>query len=50
MERRALPCRRELLDGTLIWNQRHLLHVLREFADHYITHRPHITHSTRTRR
>ncbi|MEU8924274.1 integrase core domain-containing protein [Kitasatospora sp. NPDC048545] len=41
MERRALTCRREPLDRTLIWNQRHLLHVLREFEDHYNTHRPH---------
>jgi putative transposase len=24
-------CRRELLDRTLIWNQRHLLRVLREY-------------------
>jgi hypothetical protein len=24
-------CRRELLDRTLIWNQAHLLHALREF-------------------
>jgi hypothetical protein len=28
-------CRRELLDRTLIWNQRHLLHTLREFEDFY---------------
>jgi hypothetical protein len=26
-----LTCRRELLDRTLIWNQRHLLRALREF-------------------
>jgi putative transposase len=31
MERWVLTCRRELLDRTLIWNQRHLLHALREF-------------------
>jgi hypothetical protein len=33
-------CRRELLDRTLIWNQHHLLHALREFEDHYNSHRP----------
>ncbi|MGW2817871.1 integrase core domain-containing protein [Streptomyces sp. NPDC001415] len=33
--------RRELLDRTLIWNQRHLLHALREFEDFYNSHRPH---------
>ena len=31
MERWVQTCRRELLDRTLIWNQRHLLHALREF-------------------
>ncbi|WP_236076589.1 integrase, partial [Streptomyces coffeae] len=30
MERWIQTCRRELLDRTLIWNQRHLLHALRE--------------------
>jgi putative transposase len=34
-------CRRELLDRTLIWNQRHLLHALREFEQFYNGHRPH---------
>jgi len=34
-------CRRELLDRTLIWNQRHLLHGLREYEVFYNTHRPH---------
>jgi len=34
-------CRRKLLDRTLIWNQRHLLHALREFEDFYNGHRPH---------
>jgi putative transposase len=29
MERWVRTCRRELLDRTLIWNQRHLLHALR---------------------
>ncbi|MFD9515335.1 integrase core domain-containing protein [Streptomyces mirabilis] len=41
MERWVQTCRRELLDRTLIWNQRHLLHVLREFEDFYNSHRPH---------
>ena len=36
-------CRRELLDRTLIWNQRHLMTVLRENEDFYNTHRPHRT-------
>jgi transposase InsO family protein len=31
MERWVQACRRELLDRTLIWNQRHLIHALREF-------------------
>jgi transposase InsO family protein len=31
MERWVRTCRRELLDRTLIWNQRHLIHALREF-------------------
>jgi transposase InsO family protein len=41
MERWVRTCRHELLDRTLIWNQRHLLHVLREFESHYNEHRPH---------
>jgi transposase InsO family protein len=41
MERWVQTCRRELLDRTLIWNYRHLLHVLRQFEIHYNTHRPH---------
>jgi transposase InsO family protein len=43
MERWILSCRRELLDRTLIWNQRHLLHALREFETFYNCHRPHRT-------
>jgi putative transposase len=31
MERWIQTCRHELLDRTLIWNQRHLLHALREY-------------------
>jgi transposase InsO family protein len=34
-------CRRELLDRTLIWNQSHLLHALREFEAFLNEHRPH---------
>ena len=34
-------CRRELLDRTLIWNQRHLRRVLREYETHHNQHRPH---------
>jgi transposase len=41
MERWIGSCRRELLDRTLIWNQRHLITVLREYEDFYNTHRPH---------
>ncbi|MEH0651924.1 integrase core domain-containing protein [Streptomyces scabiei] len=41
MERWVQTCRRELLDRTLIWNQRHLLHALREFEHFYNGHRPH---------
>jgi putative transposase len=41
MERWVRTCRREPLDRTLIYNQPHLLHVLREFEAHYNSHRPH---------
>jgi transposase InsO family protein len=41
MERWIGSCRRELLDRTLVWNQRHLMAVLREYEDSYNTHRPH---------
>ncbi|MDV9199829.1 integrase core domain-containing protein [Streptomyces sp. Wh19] len=41
MERWVQTCRRELLDRTLIWNQRHLLHALRAFEQFYSSHRPH---------
>ncbi|MEV6699299.1 integrase core domain-containing protein [Streptomyces sp. NPDC051453] len=40
-ERWVQTCRRELLDRTLNWNQRHLLHALREFETFYNEHRPH---------
>jgi putative transposase len=41
MERWIGSCRRELLDRTLIWNQRHLMLMLREYEDFYNSHRPH---------
>ena len=41
MERWIGSCRRELLDRTLIWNQRHLMMMLREYEDFYNSHRPH---------
>ncbi|ONI92942.1 integrase [Saccharothrix sp. ALI-22-I] len=41
MERRLRTCRHELLDRTLVWNQRHLLHALREYERFYNSHRPH---------
>src|SRR5664279_4361662 len=41
MERWIGSCRRELLDQTLIWNQQHLLRVLREYETHHNSHRPH---------
>jgi transposase InsO family protein len=41
MERWVLTCRRELLNRTLIWNQRHLLHALRQYEAFYNQHRPH---------
>jgi hypothetical protein len=41
MERWVRTCRRELLDRTRIWNQRHLLHALRDCEAFYNQHRPH---------
>jgi putative transposase len=40
MERWVGSCRRELMDRTLVWNQRHLMTVLREYEDFCNTHRP----------
>ena len=41
MERWVRTCRREVLDRTLIWNQRHLRHALCQFEIFYNQHRPH---------
>jgi putative transposase len=38
---RVRTCRAELLDRTLIVNQAHLLHALREYEAFYNEHRPH---------
>jgi transposase InsO family protein len=43
MQRWIGSCRRELLDRALVWNQRHLMIVLREYEDFSTTHRPHRT-------
>ncbi|MGW3473296.1 integrase core domain-containing protein [Saccharopolyspora sp. NPDC000995] len=40
-ERWVQTLRRELLDWTRIWNERHLHHALHEFEQHYNAHRPH---------
>ncbi|WP_406337673.1 integrase core domain-containing protein [Streptomyces sp. NBC_00649] len=39
-ERWVRSCRTELLDRTLVWNQAHLLHALREYEQFYNHHRP----------
>jgi putative transposase len=41
MERWVQTCRRELLDRTLIWNQKYLLHALHEYETHYNRYRAH---------
>jgi hypothetical protein len=41
IERWIQSCRHELLDRTLIWNQTHLLHALRQYERHVNPHRPH---------
>ncbi|MEV6296320.1 integrase core domain-containing protein [Streptomyces sp. NPDC051896] len=43
IERWVRPCRTELLDRALIWNQAHLLHALREYEQFYDQRRPHRT-------
>jgi putative transposase len=39
-ERWIASIRRELLDRTIIWNQRQLEQLVVEYIDHYNTHRP----------
>lgn len=41
VERRVKTLRAEPLDRTLIWNQAHLRHVLREYVPHYNEHHTH---------
>jgi hypothetical protein len=41
MKRWIGGCRRELIERTLICNQRHLLKVLRDYQAHHNEHRPH---------
>ena len=41
MERWIGPCRRELLDRTLVWNPRHLTARLREYEEFCNPRRPH---------
>ncbi len=40
-ERRVRTLRHELLDRTIIWNERQLRRLLTEYIDHYNGHRPH---------
>jgi putative transposase len=40
-ERWIQTCRHELLNRTLIYNQAHLMHALREYETHYNSHRTH---------
>lgn len=42
-ERWVRSCMAELLDRTLIWNEAHLLHALREYEQFDNHHRPHRT-------
>jgi len=45
IERWVRTCRRELLDRTLIWNQRHLLHALHTSSRSSTTHTDHTDHT-----
>ena len=40
-ERWIATLRRELLDRTIIWNQRQLERLVIDYIDHYNIHRPH---------
>ena len=46
MERWVNTLRAELLDRTLIWNETHLRHALREYKRHYNQHRTHRSPAT----
>ena len=46
-ERWVRTVRHELLDRTLIWNQRQLHRLLQQFIEHYNQHRPHRSLSQR---
>ena len=41
LERWVQTCRHELLDRTLIWNENHLRHAVRQFETHHNRYRPH---------
>jgi putative transposase len=41
IERWVQTCRHELLNRTLVWNERHLRHALHQFEQHHHAHRPH---------
>ena len=41
IKRWVQSCRHELLDRTLIWNERHLRHALHQYEQFYNTHRSH---------
>lgn len=47
-ERWVKTLRAELLDRTLIWNETHLRHALREYERHYNLHRTHRTRRSST--
>jgi len=47
-ERRIATLRRELLDRTIIWNQRQLHRLVTDYIDHYNSHRPHRALQQRT--
>jgi putative transposase len=48
-ERWVGSARRELLDRTLVWNRSHLERLLRDYVEHYNTHRRHRRSGARPR-
>lgn len=40
-ERWVRTLRHELLDRTILWNERQLRRLLTDYIDHYNRHRPH---------